>query len=251
MRDLEFLIGQTLDSKYRLEQKLGQGGMGAVFRATHLGTDRVVALKLIVPGLMDQQDFVARFQREARATGRLRHPNIVDMTDFGFTEANGEKLAYLVMEFLEGESLKDLLKNNPTPPLPFVVDVIQQVCSALQEAHDKGIVHRDLKPDNLWLEPNRRGGLTVKILDFGLAKIYDPKARAEGKPGLPVEDTETRSLKDIVLMTEALPPGFRPSQASAGADPLMTEVGSLLGTPAYMSPEQCRGVAMDHRSDLY
>ncbi len=111
MIELASLVGRTLDSKYQLEEQLGQGGMGTVFRATHLGTDRVVALKLIAPGLMDQEDFVQRFQREARATGRLRHPNIVDLTDFGFAVVEGKKLAYLVMEFLEGESLSDLLKK--------------------------------------------------------------------------------------------------------------------------------------------
>lgn len=245
------LAGQVLDGKYRLERKLGQGGMGAVFRATHLGTDRVVALKLIVPGLMDQEDFVQRFQREARATGRLRHPNIVDLTDFGFAETGGEKVAYLVMEFLEGESLADLLQRNPQPPLSFVVEVIQQVCSALEEAHAKGIIHRDLKPDNLWLEPDRRGGQRVKILDFGLAKIYDPKARADGKPGLPVDDAATQALAPSLLTTEALPPDRLPSSAPTREKPLLTGVGTRLGTPAYMSPEQCRGVALDHRSDLY
>lgn len=243
MLDVAALVGQILDAKYRLEQLLGQGGMGAVFRATHLGTDRVVALKLIAPGLMDRQDFVARFQREARATGRLRHPNIVDLTDFGFTELQGQSLAYLVMEYLEGETLAQALVRNPTPPLPFITDLAQQVCSALQEAHDHGVVHRDLKPDNLWLEPNHRGGHTVKILDFGLAKIYDPRTRADGLPGLPVADLATRAMAASEVLTRALLPG-------AGG-PMMTEVGTALGTPAYMSPEQCRGVALDHRSDLY
>ena len=251
MHDLSSLLGSRLDSKYRLDEKLGQGGMGTVFRATHLGTDRVVALKLIAPGLMDQEEFVQRFQREARATGRLRHPNIVDLTDFGFAEVEGQKLAYLVMEFLEGESLADLLRRNPQPPLSFIVETIQQVCSALQEAHDAGIVHRDLKPDNLWLEPDRRGGQRVKILDFGLAKIYDPKARAEGKPGLPLEEPPDPASVLSRLMTEALPPDRAAASGSTADGPLNTAVGTRLGTPAYMSPEQCRGASLDHRSDLY
>ena len=241
MSDIAHLVGRTLDRKYRLEEQLGEGGMGAVFRATHTGTDRVVALKLIAPGLLEQEEFVSRFQREARAAGRLRHPNIVDLTDFGFAEVDGRPLAYLVMEYLEGETLASLLRRNPTPPLPFVVEVVGQVCSALQEAHDHGIVHRDLKPENLWLEPDRRGGQIVKILDFGLAKIYDPKARAAGKPGLPVADEATLAI------------GSRPKPVPGDAegDGAETRLGTVLGTPAYMSPEQCRGVAVDPRSDLY
>jgi serine/threonine protein kinase len=248
MLELASFSGQTLAGKYRLEELLGKGGMGAVFRATHTGTDRVVALKLIAPGFMDHAEFVARFQREAQATGRLRHPNIVDLTDFGFADLEEQKLAYLVMEYLEGETLTELLKRNPTPPLPFVVALVQQVCSALQEAHDKGIVHRDLKPDNLWLEPDRLGGLRVKVLDFGLAKIYDPKARSEGLPGLPTDEATTLALAPSGVFTKALE--TPPTIPGEGQSPL-TQVGTRLGTPAYMSPEQCRAVAVDHHSDLY
>jgi serine/threonine protein kinase len=171
MTGLENFIGQVLDGKYRLERLLGQGGMGAVYLATHLGTERPVALKLIAPQFMRNAEFVERFKREARAAGRLRHPNVVDVTDFGFSETNGERVAYLVMEYLDGCTLGDVLAEEKRLPLDWTVDILEQVCSAVEEAHQQGIVHRDLKPDNIWLEPNRLGGYRVKVLDFGIAKL--------------------------------------------------------------------------------
>lgn len=171
MTGLESFIGEALDGKYRLERLLGQGGMGAVYLATHLGTERPVALKLIAPQFMRHAEFVERFKREARAAGRLRHPNVVDVTDFGFAETNGERVAYLVMEYLDGCTLGDVLAEEKRLPLDWTVDILEQVCSAVEEAHQQGIVHRDLKPDNIWLEPNRLGGYRVKVLDFGIAKL--------------------------------------------------------------------------------
>src|SRR3982074_2497221 len=171
MKSLERYVGQTLDEKYHLERLLGQGGMGAVYLATHLGTERYVALKLIAPQFMRNQEFVERFKREARAAGRLRHPNVVDVTDFGFAQNGNDRLAYLVMEYLDGCTLGDVLVEEKRLPLEWVVDILEQVCSAVQEAHHQGIVHRDLKPDNIWLEPNRLGSYRVKVLDFGIAKL--------------------------------------------------------------------------------
>src|SRR5436190_2178886 len=171
MSKLERYVGQVLDEKYRLERLLGRGGMGAVYLATHLGTERYVALKLITPQFMSNEEFVERFKREARAAGRLRHPNVVDVTDFGFASADGERVAYLVMEYLDGCTLGDVLAEEKLLPLEWTVDILEQVCSAVHEAHLQGIVHRDLKPDNIWLEPNRLGGYRVKVLDFGIAKL--------------------------------------------------------------------------------
>ncbi len=171
MPGLEKYIGEVLDGKYRLERLLGQGGMGAVYLATHLGTERAVALKLIAPQFMRNDEFVERFKREARAAGRLRHPNVVDVTDFGFAETDGSRLAYLVMEYLDGCTLADVLAEEQRLPLAWVVDILEQVCSAVHEAHAQGIVHRDLKPDNIWLEPTRLGGYRIKVLDFGIAKL--------------------------------------------------------------------------------
>src|SRR3982074_187852 len=180
MTDSDPYIGQVLDEKYRLERLLGRGGMGAVYLATHLGTERYVALKLITPQFMRNEEFVARFKREARAAGRLRHPNVVDVTDFGFAHAGAEGVAYLVMEYLDGCTLGDVLIEEKRLPLEWVVDILEQVCSAVHEAHQQGIVHRDLKPDNIWLEPNRLGGYRVKVLDFGIAKLAeaDPDGNA-------------------------------------------------------------------------
>src|SRR3954463_5055268 len=173
MNNLEQYVGQVLDAKYRLERLLGQGGMGAVYLATHLGTERPVALKLIAREFMRNEEFVERFKREARAAGRLRHPNVVDVTDFGFAQMGNERVAYLVMEYLDGCSLGDVLSEESRLPLDWVVDIVEQICSAVDDAHHQGIVHRDLKPDNIWLEPTRLGGYRVKVLDFGIAKLAE------------------------------------------------------------------------------
>src|SRR5882724_5616539 len=183
MSSLDKYVGQLLDDKYRLERQRGQGGMGAVYLATHLGTDRFVALKLIAPEFMRNEEFVQRFQREARAAGRLRHPNVVDVTDFGFARASGETVAYLVMEYLDGCTLGDVLVEEKRLPLEWVVDILEQVCSAVHEAHLQGVVHRDLKPENIWLEPNRLGGYRVKVLDFGIAKLAELDAEITDSSG--------------------------------------------------------------------
>jgi len=310
----------VLDDKYRLERLLGQGGMGAVYLATHLGTERYVALKLITPQFMRNEEFVERFKREARAAGRLRHPNVVDVTDFGFARAGSERVAYLVMEYLDGCTLGDVLSEEKTLPLEWVVDILEQVCSAVHEAHQQGIVHRDLKPDNIWLEPNRLGGYRVKVLDFGIAKLAEASApttlavaaganAAAQSTGITDQETntllyasdngdeavvqdnahekagsETLEESDTLLFvspsgeTKPAMPAARASQDVEDGDgtllfdratrrgPIggpttspagtvrgtgLTRVGALMGTPLYMSPEQCRGAGSDTRSDIY
>src|ERR671911_2183369 len=146
MSGLEHYVGEVLDDKYRLERLLGQGGMGAVYLATHLGTDRYVALKLISPQFMRNREFVERFRREARAAGRLRHPNVVNVTDFGFAETSDGRSAYLVMEYLDGCTLGEILEEEHNLPVGWTLDILEQVCSAVHEAHEQGIIHRDLKP---------------------------------------------------------------------------------------------------------
>src|SRR5205807_6924172 len=303
MTSLEHYVGQTLDDKYRLERLLGQGGMGAVYLATHLGTDRYVALKLIAPQFMRNPEFVERFKREARAAGRLRHPNVVDVTDFGFPRSGNESVPYLVMEYLDGCTLSDVLAEEDRLPLYWVVDIIEQVCAAVHEAHQQGIVHRDLKPDNIWLEPNGLGGYRVKVLDFGIAKLgevstalplprhIEPITTEEAPTLIPSPPGDSATVASIAAKTQAASPELEaatliqsPEEPNCFATPLadndqatrmfgkgretvvsplttiapaadetgnLTRVGAILGTPLYMSPEQCRGERLDARSDIY
>src|SRR5436305_9892665 len=127
------MVGEILDAKYRIDRQLGAGGMGNVYLATHLGTTRVVAVKVIIPKWAADPHFLGRFQREAQACGRLRHPNIVNVTDFGIAKSRGGDLPYLVMELLDGETLAAFQKANSRPPLPLVADLLDQIGLALDE----------------------------------------------------------------------------------------------------------------------
>ena len=302
MPGLEHYVGEILDDKYRLEHLLGQGGMGAVYLATHLGTERYVALKLISPQFMRNNEFVERFKREARAAGRLRHPNVVDVTDFGFARMKAGQVAYLVMEYLDGCTLGDVLSEEKSLPLEWVADILEQVCSAVHEAHQQGIVHRDLKPDNIWLEPNRLGSYRVKVLDFGIAKLGETSAPpVDDDPAATIiDDTRPASITNAYLETdtllrpgeEAQTRGFKSKSDGEGVGTVLqkpltenfasdddgtllfepgthggsrhtahvstapqgsalTRVGAIMGTPLYMSPEQCGGGYVDTRSDIY
>ena len=299
MPGVEEYVGEVLDEKYRLEHLLGKGGMGAVYLATHLGTERYVALKLISPQFMRNNEFVERFKREARAAGRLRHPNVVDVTDFGFARVKAGQVAYLVMEYLDGCTLGDVLAEEKRLPLEWVADILDQVCSAVHEAHQQGIVHRDLKPDNIWLEPNRLGGYRVKVLDFGIAKLGEagPPTLDDDPAATIIDDVAAAAaasltnahLESDTLLRSGDEPHAPSLQIGEGVgtllqDPVtavdddgtllfeqgthsasrhnahrttveqgsaLTRVGAIMGTPLYMSPEQCGGGYVDTRSDIY
>jgi serine/threonine protein kinase len=202
------LLGQTLAEKYRIEELINEGGMGAVYRATHVLMDKTVAIKVLHPALAADDKIVARFSREARAASRISHPHALSVTDFGESE-NG--VVFLVMEYLNGKTLKEVIKSEGQMPLPRVVEIIRQVCGALEAAHAEGVVHRDLKSDNIMLL-DVGGGDWAKVLDFGIAKITE----------------------------------------KVGQDPALTAPNLIIGTPQYMSPEQCSQAAeIDSRSDIY
>ncbi len=201
-------LGRTLDSKYRIEQRIGRGGSGTVYRARHLLIHRTVAVKVLSLDLVSDDDALSRFRREAAMAGRLKHLNIVSVTDFGITP---DGVAYLVMDFIEGRSLRRILNAQGTLAPEKLVGWLKPICSAVHAAHRKGIIHRDLKPDNVMIEVVD-GEEIPRVLDFGIAKLMDAVA--------------------------------------VGTD-FTTETGSVMGTPHYMSPEQCEGKPLDARSDIY
>jgi serine/threonine-protein kinase len=208
----QILAGDQI-GPYLVVRRLGAGGMGEVYLARHRHLGRDAAVKVLLPEISMNQTMVARFFTEARATAQLRHPNIVEIFDCDVLP-NGR--AYIVMEYLPGESLRTTLcrVKKLAPDYRSIAAFAGMVADALQAAHANGIVHRDLKPDNtfLTLVPNRRDALIVKVLDFGIAKLLSAK------------DTGQDS----------------------------TRTGSLLGTPLYMSPEQCRGIpTIGHWADIY
>ncbi len=206
------LEGQRIGS-YQLLARIGTGGMGEVYRARDTKLDRHVAIKLLLPAVADDPDRLARFSREAQLLAALNHPHIAQI--HGLEDAGG--LRALVMELVEGPTLADRIARGPIP-IDEALSIARQIAEALEAAHERGIVHRDLKPANIKV---REDG-TVKVLDFGLAKALDP-ASGDGVEG--------------------------PSPVPPGAP--ATEAGLILGTAAYMSPEQVRGRSVDRRADIW
>ncbi|CAN5543369.1 hypothetical protein BH10CYA1_BH10CYA1_18910 [soil metagenome] len=203
-------IGDTFADKYLIKSQIGRGGMGRVYKALHLHTDRVVAIKVLLPQFASDRRVARLFEEEARAASALVHQNTVQIFDFGVTR---EGQSFLVMDYIEGTSFETILRREPILDPDRFFNIFDQVCNALIAAHAKDIIHCDIKPSNIVLLPNSNGPDIAKLIDFGLAKILPPP------------------------------------QSSIQAQ--LTESFEVCGSPAYMSPEQCRGGKLDARSDLY
>jgi serine/threonine-protein kinase len=211
MRPTLNMEGAVIDGRYLLKDLIGEGGMGGVFRATDQTLQRDVAVKLLFSGdERDREQRVDRFLREARIAAAVQHKNIVNIIDFGSTE---DGRPYMVMEYLEGETLAERLARSPAPTIEEVVEIVAQTLGGLARAHDAGVVHRDMKPENIFLVKDADGAYP-KILDFGISRSVIPESG--------------------------------PSSA------LTTREGFLVGTPQYMSPEQARGLKdVGRATDIY
>jgi eukaryotic-like serine/threonine-protein kinase len=198
---------------YEILSELGAGGMGQVYRARDTTLNRDVAIKVLLPAVANDPDRLARFGREAQVLASLNHPNIAHI--HGVEESGGTRA--LVMELVEGPTLADRLAQGPIP-LDEALPIAKQIAEALEAAHEQGIIHRDLKPANIKV----RADATVKVLDFGLAKAMDPAAASSAA-----------AMNSPTLSAHA------------------TQAGIILGTAAYMSPEQAKGRAADKRSDIW
>ncbi|MCC6977374.1 MAG: serine/threonine protein kinase [Candidatus Melainabacteria bacterium] len=204
------LIGTVLAGHYEILEVLGQGGMGVVYRGKHSLMERIVAIKMLLSQLISDTNSVKRFQQESKAAARLKHPHIIDVYDFGISPAGQP---YIVMEFLEGTPLSDLIKKEGQIGVERSIKLISQACDALDHAHKQGVVHRDLKPSNIVLTQYDEEKDYVKVVDFGVAKLIEAGNNNEGQR--------------------------------------LTQAGEVCGSPVYMSPEQCMGQDLDARSDIY
>jgi len=205
----ENLIGGTIDKRFRLISRIGKGGMSEVYKAQHLLLGRTVAIKVLHPNEAAKENSVERFQQEAKAISALDHPNIVKVFAFGLSD---NERFYLAMDYLEGESLAEIIESAGHVDWVRAVALASQIADGLAQAHSRGIIHRDLKPSNIIVQTDSNGCEQVKIVDFGIARLTS----ASGK--------EVRQL---------------------------TAQGSTCGSPPYMSPEQCHGEPVDARSDIY
>ncbi|HEU4408892.1 MAG TPA: protein kinase [Polyangiaceae bacterium] len=202
--------GDIVAQRYRIERMLGVGGMGVVMAATHTVLHEKVAIKLLLPELAKNEEASKRFVREARAAARVKSEHIARVTDVGALE---DGTPFMVMEYLEGETLAGLLEQRGRLPVGEAIDYVLQACRALAAAHDKGIVHRDLKPSNLFLARQDDGSHVIKVLDFGISKVNTPGSFNEGN---------------------------------------ITKTSAVMGSPNYMSPEQMRSTrTVDGRSDIW
>jgi serine/threonine-protein kinase len=213
--------GRRLADRYKIDRRLGTGGMGVVYLAWHELMERWVAIKMLKQSFVEDQMSVKRFQQEAKAASRLKHPNVITLHDFGITNTGQP---YMVMDYLVGyddhhpaKSLAQLIKESGQLPVEKCIHILTQACEALDHAHRQGVIHRDIKPANIMIVPTEDDPLFVKVVDFGVAKL------------LPINNIGEDS---------------QDSQS-------LTQVGEVCGSPVYMSPEQCGGQALDSRADIY
>ncbi|MFT5358382.1 MAG: serine/threonine protein kinase [Polyangiales bacterium] len=218
-RAIESWEGRIVDDRYRVQEKIGEGGMGAVYAAEHLTLHKQVAFKTILPKYASDGEVSARFQREAMATGRLDHPHVAGAMDFGSLPDGG---AYLVMQLVKGRSVEEMLIDDGGMSWPRACSVGAQVADALSAAHQAGIVHRDLKPENVMIEERDDGSELALVLDFGIAQIH-----GESELGGTTKSGPQESARAI------------------------TRIGAIVGTPGYMAPEQALAETTDERADLY
>jgi eukaryotic-like serine/threonine-protein kinase len=219
MADADLIVGATVAGKYRIRRVIGRGSMGVVCEAQHLEIGKRVAIKLIDTTLTGMKDVAARFRREARATGLAESHHIVHVFDVGSDDQVG---LYLVMEYLTGEDLAQLLAREKQLEPARAVRIALQVARGLAKAHEAGVVHRDLKPANIFLCAREDDEPLVKILDFGISKVVD-SARA----------------------------GLDSARVGVGSALKLTRAGTVVGTPQYMSPEQAQGYPVDERTDIW
>ncbi len=203
------MLGQVLANNYEILSIIGHGGMGIVYKDKHLLMDRYVAIKMLHASSVTNAINYKRLQQEGKATSRLNHPNVITVYDFDIAPTGQP---YIVMDFLSGIGLSDIIKKNGHISVERTLNIIMQCCDGLSHAHKQGVVHRDLKPTNIMLLDNDDGEDKVKIVDFGVAKI--------------VNESSEESQR-------------------------LTKVGEICGSPVYMSPEQCQGLELDRRSDIY
>ncbi|HEY9715465.1 MAG TPA: serine/threonine-protein kinase, partial [Chroococcales cyanobacterium] len=203
------LIGTTLAGNYEIMEVIGHGGMGVVYKARHALMDRIVAIKMLQANLISDSMSVKRFQQESKAASRISHPHVITVYDFGISP---QGQPYIVMDFLQGLSLADVIKNEGQVSVERTIKILSQACDALDHAHKQGVVHRDLKPTNVVLINYDDDQDFVKVVDFGVAKLME-QSGAEGQR--------------------------------------LTQAGEVCGSPVYMSPEQCTGLELDARSDIY
>ena len=208
--DTSNLIGQHLFGEYTIIKKLGEGGMGSVYLAEQDSIDQQIAVKVLHEESAESDELVQRFHREAKVVSMLSHPNIIRVFIFGRTDAN---LLYLAMEYVQGDTLRDLIDREYLLDEMRAIKIMKQICSGLSEAHDLGIIHRDLKPDNVLLTEFRGEEDFAKILDFGIAKLKQPEGGEEQQK--------------------------------------LTQAGIVYGTPEYLSPEQAQALDLDLRTDIY